>query len=60
MSSIADRNLPKSKTAWYNDPKLRSIVFQVTLGVIVLSVLFMAVDNAIYNLQKAKIASGFD
>jgi len=60
MTSIADRNLPKSKTAWYNDPKLRSIVFQVTLAVIVLSVLFMAVDNAIYNLQKAKIASGFD
>jgi len=60
MTTVVDRNLPKTRTAWYNDPKLRSIVFQLALGVIVVTLLFMAVDNAIYNLQKAKIASGFD
>jgi len=50
---------PPVRVAFYNDPKVRSIAYQVTLCVIVGFLVFAAFRNAIYNLERAHIASGF-
>jgi general L-amino acid transport system permease protein len=41
------------------DPKLRAIVYQVVLTVVVVFVVYMAASNAVANLRAARIASGF-
>jgi len=41
------------------DPKLRGIVYQVLLAVIIAFLFYKAADNAVQNLRAAKIASGF-
>jgi general L-amino acid transport system permease protein len=43
-----------------HDPRWRSIAYQVLLSVVVLALIYGAIDNAAQNLQKARIASGFD
>jgi general L-amino acid transport system permease protein len=43
----------------YNDPKVRSIVYQAVLFAIVVLLIYGAANNAVDNLQKAHIASGF-
>src|SRR6195256_6477312 len=50
---------PTARVAFYNDPKIRSILYQAALAVLVLLLLYGAVHNAIENLQRAHIASGF-
>lgn len=50
---------PPARVAFYNDPKVRSIAYQVALCAIVGFLVFAAVRNAIYNLERAHIASGF-
>jgi general L-amino acid transport system permease protein len=50
---------PPARAVFYNDPKVRSIAYQVVLCVIVALLVYGAVSNAITNLQKAHIASGF-
>src|SRR5215831_4986688 len=50
---------PPARVAFYNDPKVRSIAYQVALCVIVCFLVVAAVRNAIYNLERAHIASGF-
>ena len=47
------------KIAPWNDPKVRSVVFQSVLTAVIAFLFYEAVTNAIENLQKAKIASGF-
>jgi general L-amino acid transport system permease protein len=41
------------------DPKIRSLVFQVILAIIILFVVYSAWTNATENLKKANVASGF-
>src|SRR5215831_2228687 len=48
-----------ARVAFYNDPKIRSIIYQAVLAALVILVLYGAVTNAIINLQRAHIASGF-
>jgi general L-amino acid transport system permease protein len=48
-----------ARVAFYNDPKIRSIAYQVALCAIVGFLVFAAVRNAVYNLERAHIASGF-
>jgi len=48
-----------TRVAFYNDPKIRSIIYQATLAAIVIFLFYGAIHNAIINLQKAHIASGF-
>ncbi len=43
----------------YNDPKVRSIAYQVILFAVVGLLIYGAASNAITNLQRAHIASGF-
>lgn len=49
----------KPKVKLLNDPKFRSIVFQVILIIFLVWVVWSMIDNASTNLQKAGIASGF-
>jgi len=48
-----------TRVAFYNDPKIRSIIYQAVLAAIVIFLGYGAIHNAIINLQKAHIASGF-
>jgi general L-amino acid transport system permease protein len=48
-----------ARVAFYNDPKVRSIIYQVALCIVIGLVVYGAASNAIYNLEKAHIASGF-
>jgi len=50
---------PPARVAFYNDPKVRSIAYQVTLCAVVGFLVFAAARNAIVNLERAHIASGF-
>ena len=49
----------KPKVKLLNDPKFRSIIFQVLLVLFLAWVAWGMIDNAANNLQKAGIASGF-
>jgi general L-amino acid transport system permease protein len=47
------------RVAFYNDPKVRSIAYQVALCALVGIAVYGAASNAITNLERAHIASGF-
>jgi general L-amino acid transport system permease protein len=49
----------EARVAFYNDPKIRSIFYQVALCAVVALLVYSAISNMIENLQRAKIASGF-
>ncbi|MGH6663669.1 MAG: amino acid ABC transporter permease [Pseudolabrys sp.] len=48
-----------ARVAFYNDPKIRSIIYQVVLCAIIAFLVFGATVNAIEHLRRAHIASGF-
>ena len=48
-----------AQVAFYNDPKVRSIVYQLALCAAVAFLIYGAASNAIENLARAHIASGF-
>jgi general L-amino acid transport system permease protein len=48
-----------ARVAFYNDPKVRSIAYQIALCAIVAFLVWAAASNAIENLRRAHIASGF-
>jgi len=48
-----------ARVAFYNDPKVRSVAYQLALCVVIGFVVYSAADNAIVNLRRAHIASGF-
>jgi general L-amino acid transport system permease protein len=48
-----------ARVAFYNDPKVRSIAYQVALATVIALLVYGAVTNAIEHLQRAHIASGF-
>src|SRR5436305_3353524 len=56
--SIAQQGGPP-KVALIYDPKVRSIAYQVVLCAVIVFLAYSAVRNAIDNLARAKIASGF-
>ncbi len=47
------------RVVFYNDPKIRSVIYQVVLCAFVVLLVYGAARNAIDNLQRAHIASGF-
>ncbi len=59
MSVELPAGIPPVRVAFYNDPKVRSIAYQVALCAIVGFLVYSAASNAIANLARAKIASGF-
>jgi general L-amino acid transport system permease protein len=48
----------KPKVSPFYDPKVRSLVFQVLLCLVIAFFLYQAYSNAVENLRRAKIASG--
>ena len=48
------------KVPFFYDPRIRSIAYQVGLCALILFLAYSAVRNAIDNLAKARIASGFE
>ena len=48
-----------ARVVFYNDPKVRSIAYQFALCVVVALLVYGAARNAIDNLARAQIASGF-
>jgi len=50
---------PPARVAFYNDPKVRSVAYQIALCAVVGFLVYGAVSNAIANLERAHIASGF-
>lgn len=44
---------------FYNDPRVRSIAYQIALFAVVAFLVYAAASNAIENLARARIASGF-
>lgn len=59
MSTDLPAGSRPARVAFYNDPKVRSIVYQVALCVAVAIAVYIAASNAITNLERAHIASGF-
>jgi general L-amino acid transport system permease protein len=47
------------RVAFYNDPKIRGLLYQAALCAIIAFLVYEAASNAIANLQRAHIASGF-
>jgi len=59
MSTDHSAGQSPAHVAFYNDPKIRSIIYQVALCAAVGFLVFGAAINAIENLRRAHIASGF-
>jgi general L-amino acid transport system permease protein len=59
MSSELRAAAYPAKVVFYNDPKIRSIVYQLALCAVVAFLVYGATSNAIENLARAHIASGF-
>jgi general L-amino acid transport system permease protein len=59
MSIDLPAGRPPARVAFYNDPKVRSIAYQVALCLGVGFLIYAAARNAIANLEHAHIASGF-
>ncbi|KQZ01209.1 amino acid ABC transporter permease [Pseudolabrys sp. Root1462] len=47
-----------ARVAFYNNPKFRSVAYQVVLCALVVLAIYAAVSNALDNLQRAHVASG--
>jgi general L-amino acid transport system permease protein len=59
MSSELPAAAHPAKVVFYNDPKVRSIAYQLALFAAVAFLVYGAASNAIENLARAHIASGF-
>jgi general L-amino acid transport system permease protein len=59
MSIDLPAGLPPARVAFYNDPTVRSIAYQVALCAVIGFLVYAASRNAIANLERAHVASGF-
>jgi len=59
MSSELPAAAHPAKVVFYNDPRVRSILYQLALCAAVAFLVYGAASNAIENLARAHIASGF-
>ncbi len=59
MSTDLTTGASPARVAFYNDPKVRSIIYQVVLCGIIAFLVYGATINAIDHLRRAHIASGF-
>ncbi len=58
MTDITQSTSPR--TSVINDPRVRGVAYQVILVVVLAFLVYEATTNAIENLRRARIASGFD
>jgi general L-amino acid transport system permease protein len=59
MSTEPPTGVSPARVAFYNDPKIRSVIYQVALCAIIAFLVAGATINAIDHLRRAHIASGF-
>ncbi len=59
MSVQAAAGSAPARVAFYNNPKVRAVAYQIALCLIIGFLIYEATSNAIDNLKKAHIASGF-
>jgi general L-amino acid transport system permease protein len=59
MASDLPASARPAPVIFYNDPRVRSIAYQVALCAVVVFLVYCAASNAIENLARARIASGF-
>jgi len=59
VPTIAQAEQAPARASLLYDPKLRAIVYQVVLTVVVVFLVYTAATNAVANLRAARIASGF-
>lgn len=60
MSTAMDSgDVDTAKVVWWNDPKVRSLISQALLIIVVGWLVYEMVNNTIINLEKQNIASGF-
>ena len=59
MSTDLQAGSAPAHVPFYNDPKVRSVAYQVALCLIIVALVYGAANNAIENLKRAHIASGF-
>ena len=59
MASDLPASARPASVVFYNDPRVRSIAYQVALCAVVVFLVYGAASNAIENLARARIASGF-
>jgi general L-amino acid transport system permease protein len=59
MSSELPAAAHPAKVVFYNDPRVRSVAYQLALCAVVAFLVYGAASNAIENLARAHIASGF-
>ena len=59
MPTIAQAEQAPARASLLYDPKLRAIVYQAVLTVVVVFLVYTAATNAVANLRAARIASGF-
>jgi general L-amino acid transport system permease protein len=64
MANMTDGALPARrvgtpKVAFFNDPKIRSLIFQVLALALLVFAIYSAVANAVANLTSQRIAGGF-
>jgi general L-amino acid transport system permease protein len=59
MSSEISASSRPAQVVFYNDPKFRSVAYQLVLCAVVVFLVYGAARNAIDNLARAHIASGF-
>ena len=62
MSAATERHirLERQRVAFFNDPKVRAVVFQAALLIAVIWFGWFIVDNTVRNLRALNIPSGFD
>jgi general L-amino acid transport system permease protein len=56
---MASEMRAEPRVAFFNQPKVRSVAYQVALCALVVFLTYEAASNAIINLERAHIASGF-
>jgi general L-amino acid transport system permease protein len=59
MAALSSADVRPARTAFYNDPRLRGLFYQVVLFAVVLWLGYEFVINARDNLRAARIATGF-
>jgi general L-amino acid transport system permease protein len=58
MSAVAERITPE-RAAWYNDARIRGIIYQVLVALGFIAFFWWIIHNTIANLQRLNISSGF-
>jgi general L-amino acid transport system permease protein len=59
MSVVNGGRPSEAKIVFYNDPRIRSLFFQLVLLALIIALFWFAYDNTVANLKKRNIAQGF-